>query len=429
MPLPQPTSSGDLTISAVPTAWTTPDPIHGSRNDVVNNNNSINTVATSALSMLTGPAKLISSSTSRKVSQTIRATAAAAYGRFPAWSTTTPNINDPKPAASASSTRPVVQSIRVNNDGRDPEENDDDNMDVSMSLGDDATSASGPSIELVRSATAPTASSSLFPAGGASDLYGGAANGLFGSGMGLARNFGRADDFYGLSPLEDSGAAEIAAKKAESEENLRASRASLAGAGGVKFLASLPVQASAAGFKPVLALDLDETLIHSAIQRRREPDFSIEVVQNHDWRTRENFHVYKRPGVDAFLLAMAQHYTLVVFTAGIKEYAAQILDQLERDVGCMVFAARLYRDSCTEVRTGGTTFAKDMKRVCSDLRKVVLVDNTPGCFGIQPENGMLIKSFYTDEKDRHLPRLGEFLLQYKDADDFRNVAREWNVLG
>jgi Dullard-like phosphatase family protein len=146
------------------------------------------------------------------------------------------------------------------------------------------------------------------------------------------------------------------------------------------------------GDKPVLVLDLDETLIHSSLVPRRPADFWIEVVQNGDIRSREVFWVYKRPGVDQFLKEIAKHYTLLVFTAGIREYASQILDELDPDHS--IFSGRLYRDACTEMRplqgsflvTPTSTFAKDLSKVCIDLSRTILVDNTPGCFALQPGN-------------------------------------------
>ncbi|KAI9150962.1 hypothetical protein H9P43_009577 [Blastocladiella emersonii ATCC 22665] len=221
---------------------------------------------------------------------------------------------------------------------------------------------------------------------------------------------------------EESGDATIA-KKAESEENLAPRVTSVPK---VQFPLALPIVAGP-GVKPVLALDLDETLIHSSLVPRRPADFWIEVIQGGDMRTREVFWVYKRPGVDAFLAAVSQAYTVMVFTAGIREYASQILDVL--DPTGTIFAARLYRDACTEMRGPApqSAFAKDMTRVCTDMRRIMLVDNTPGCFALQPANGLPIKSWYTDTTDTQLFRLQDFLLSVANVDDLRLVLPEWRM--
>ncbi|KAJ1502433.1 hypothetical protein HMI54_010212 [Coelomomyces lativittatus] len=176
--------------------------------------------------------------------------------------------------------------------------------------------------------------------------------------------------------------------------------------------------------KPILVLDLDETLIHSSLVPRRPSDFWIEVIQNNDMRTREIFWVYKRPGVDQFLRELSRVYQIYIFTAGIKEYASQILDQLDPEG--TIFHGRFYRDDCTEIKGQGT-FAKDLTKISDALHRMVLVDNTPTCYSLQPENGIPIKSWYTDLYDGHLHRLREFLTQVSTAPDLRHVISEWNM--
>ncbi|KNE59037.1 dullard-like phosphatase domain-containing protein [Allomyces macrogynus ATCC 38327] len=238
---------------------------------------------------------------------------------------------------------------------------------------------------------------------------------------------------------EDDLAMVPIAKKAESEPELDAKPGKAAAA--VLQPPQRVVQVSLpmtlrAGDKPVLALDIDESLCHSAVVPRKPADFWIEVIQNNDVRTREVFWVYKRPGVDAFLRAVAQHYTVLAFTAGIREYASQILDHLDPDG--TIFAGRLYRDSCTDMRGGlvspapgapatPSTYAKDMTKVCDDMSRIILVDNTPGCFALQPANGLPVKSWYSDPYDQSLPRLQEFLIEVKDVADLRLVLPEWRM--
>ncbi|ORZ35170.1 HAD-like domain-containing protein [Catenaria anguillulae PL171] len=190
------------------------------------------------------------------------------------------------------------------------------------------------------------------------------------------------------------------------------------------------------GSKPILALDLDETLIHSSQTPSRilragavRPSFHIDVIQNNDPRTHETFWVYERPWAREFLATVAEHYTVLVFTAGIREYASQILDRL--DPHCQFIQGRLYRDSCTDTSTFssraaiGTSFTKDMTKVAADLTRVLLVDNTKGCFHMQPTNGILIRSWYSDEKDCELQRLAEFLLTAKDESNMQQAATKW----
>lgn len=176
--------------------------------------------------------------------------------------------------------------------------------------------------------------------------------------------------------------------------------------------------------KPILVLDLDETLIHSSLIPRRPCDFWIEVLQNKEINSREIFWVYKRPGLDRFLEEISKVYTVHVFTAGIKEYACKILDRL--DPSGTLISARFYREECTEIRSQGT-FAKDLTKISKDLSRVILVDNTPACFSLQPANGIPIKSWYSDLCDKQLYRLRDFLIGVASEPDFRLVLSEWHM--
>lgn len=118
-----------------------------------------------------------------------------------------------------------------------------------------------------------------------------------------------------------------------------------------------------------LVLDMDETLVHFDPRRR----------------------MFKaRPHVQNFLKEMSKNWEIVVFTAGLKEYADWILNELDPD---RYISKRLYRDSCT-FRRG--SYLKDLKKLGRDLCRVVIVDNLPENFGLQKDNGIAIKSWFND---------------------------------
>lgn len=63
-----------------------------------------------------------------------------------------------------------------------------------------------------------------------------------------------------------------------------------------------------------------------------------------------------------------------MFTAGLKDYADWILNDLDPH---NYISKRYYRDSCT-FRRG--SYLKDLKRLKRDLSKTVIVDNLPENF-------------------------------------------------
>lgn len=90
-------------------------------------------------------------------------------------------------------------------------------------------------------------------------------------------------------------------------------------------------------------------------------------------------------------------YEIVIFTAGMKDYADFILDRL--DSGSWV-SHRLYRESCDPL---GSIFRKDLSKLGRDLSKTLIVDNSAENFQLQPDNGIYIKSWYDDPEDKALP--------------------------
>lgn len=134
----------------------------------------------------------------------------------------------------------------------------------------------------------------------------------------------------------------------------------------------------------VIALDLDETLIHYDIQSKR---------------------VIFRPHVFTFLKEVKKRsHEIVLFTASLQEYADPIIQHLEQISGIR-FNSKLYRDSCS-VKDG--YIIKDLRAIPTSQKSciaIVLVDNTPSVFALQPQNGVLIKSFTGDPNDDELKRI------------------------
>ncbi|KAH3742600.1 carboxy-terminal domain RNA polymerase II polypeptide A small phosphatase 1 [Pelomyxa schiedti] len=148
--------------------------------------------------------------------------------------------------------------------------------------------------------------------------------------------------------------------------------------------------------RKTLVLDLDETLIRTSYEPIPNPDFVVKVEG-------QRAYVKKRPGVDRFLNTLKDKYELVLFTASAREYAEPVLNFLDVN---RVFSARLYRDSCSLV---GGMFVKDLSRLGRDLNQVILVDNSPVSYSLQPQNGLPISSFVGDSEDNELFTLLPFL--------------------
>lgn len=168
--------------------------------------------------------------------------------------------------------------------------------------------------------------------------------------------------------------------------------------------------------KKCLVLDLDETLVHSSFRAVPGADFVI-PVQIED--VVHFVYVMKRPGVDEFLVEMAKHYEVVIYTASLNKYADPLLDLLDPH---RTIRTRLFRESCVYYEGN---YVKDMSLIDRDLSQAIIVDNSPSSYMFHPENAIDCSSFIDDPNDRELDQIGSFLVGIRDVPDVRHVCNLW----
>ncbi|XP_026193337.1 uncharacterized protein LOC34618695 [Cyclospora cayetanensis] len=157
-------------------------------------------------------------------------------------------------------------------------------------------------------------------------------------------------------------------------------------------------------------------------------------------------YVYHRPFVKRLLreLRDSGKFEVIAFTAALPEYANPILDTLEEEE--RLFDHRLYRhhccraprthNPCKEAATGAAGaeeslwpfagdmhyYVKDLAYVAAnrDLRRCVLLDNSPVSFAAQLENGIYLRPFCGDPGDDELKCLSSMLFQLHKLEDVRS---------
>jgi RNA polymerase II subunit A small phosphatase-like protein len=72
-------------------------------------------------------------------------------------------------------------------------------------------------------------------------------------------------------------------------------------------------------------------------------------------------------------------------------------------------------------------FVKDLSKLGRPMKDVIIVDNSPIAFMLQPENAIPILSWYDNMGDRELPRVATLLEKLAYEDDVRKVLRKLNV--
>ena len=155
-----------------------------------------------------------------------------------------------------------------------------------------------------------------------------------------------------------------------------------------------------------IILDLDGTLIYDQnIEVNYEEE--EEEEDDEDNKHQKNNDIILRPRLFEFLDKLLElKCELIIFTSSVKQRADEVINIIEKNK--RYFNGRLYREHCTLM---GAAYVKDISKLGRNLSKTIIIDNDLGCFYLQQENGILIKSFEGKEDDNKLLNLHQILNQ------------------
>jgi len=180
----------------------------------------------------------------------------------------------------------------------------------------------------------------------------------------------------------------------------------------------LPPKLSEDKHKKTLVVDLDETLVHSTFQPAEKADIVLPInIEGALYRV----YVRIRPFAKEFLEEMSKHFEIVLFTASLQKYADPLLDLLDKS-HCI--RSRLFRRHCTYLSSSGA-FVKDLSRMGRQMSDILLIDNSPLSYSLQPENGVPCTSFIDDPSDTELKDIIPFLIELAKSHDVRNDTKKW----
>ena len=170
--------------------------------------------------------------------------------------------------------------------------------------------------------------------------------------------------------------------------------------------------------RALLILDIDETLIHATGNPLpdRRPDFTFGP-----------YSVYCRPHLQDFLAVCAEHYDLAVWSSGGCDYVAAVVERIFPDSILPLFVWS--RDRCTpwtDPETRDTCFLKDLRKVKQkgfDLRRVLIVEDTPGNVRRHYGNAVYVSSWTGDTADRELENLASYLVLISAAENVRSLEK------
>ncbi len=175
--------------------------------------------------------------------------------------------------------------------------------------------------------------------------------------------------------------------------------------------------------KPLLILDLDETLIRGVNEAL---DRAPEMVLSH-------YFIYYRPHVREFLAHCGERYTLGLWSSATSNYIAPIAKALWKDLPPPLFVWD--RSRCTvryDFHKGEEYFVKDLRKVMAngvDLARMIMVDDELRKVSLQNANALCVRPFLGDTDDAELQHLSKYLDSICGAPDFRKVDKtHWHQL-
>jgi TFIIF-interacting CTD phosphatase-like protein len=173
--------------------------------------------------------------------------------------------------------------------------------------------------------------------------------------------------------------------------------------------------------KPLLILDVDETLVYATEQplKGRAEEFRVGP-----------FAVYRRPHLGEFLAGAAAWYDLAVWSSASGSYVSDVVSVLFGEASSLRFVWSC--DRCTrryDAEGQGYFYAKNLKKVCKlgyGLERVLMVDDSPEKLSQHYGNHIRVRPFTGDPKDTELRDLLPFLEWLRGAENFRAVEkRHW----
>ncbi len=172
--------------------------------------------------------------------------------------------------------------------------------------------------------------------------------------------------------------------------------------------------------RPLLILDLDETLIHASEHKlEHKPHLVL-----------GEYLVYKRPYLDEFLHESSRYFDLAVWSSASEGYVSGVVREVIPDSLELQFAwgrSRCVQSVDRESRQ--LIFRKDLRKVTKkrfDLNRILIVDNDSQKLRKNYGNAIYIKNFCGNPEDDELLLLKEYLKILHDKDDFRKIEkRNW----
>lgn len=176
--------------------------------------------------------------------------------------------------------------------------------------------------------------------------------------------------------------------------------------------------------RPLLILDIDETLIHG----REEP-----LDRPCEFRAGQ-YHIYERPHLSQFLDVVSEQYDLACWSSATHDYLEIVVNTITNNLAePLLFVWD--RSRCTR-RTDFTLqeeyFLKDLQKIKKkgfDLERVLILEDEPRKVNRHFGNAIFVRPYLGALDDNELPKLASYLESIASISNFRDLEkRNWRSI-
>lgn len=158
--------------------------------------------------------------------------------------------------------------------------------------------------------------------------------------------------------------------------------------------------------KPLIILDLDETLINSEKIRGFDKNKYKEKMKLFNWKEMSgDFYVFERPHLQTFLNFVFENFEVSVWTAASKNYAIWILANMLK-IGSKRKLKHIFFDyHCKQSEKIGrgkkdlSILSKKIGLTDYDMSRVIIIDDNEEVYKTQPKNCISVKEFLFSKND------------------------------
>jgi len=171
--------------------------------------------------------------------------------------------------------------------------------------------------------------------------------------------------------------------------------------------------------KPLLIVDLDETLIFASEQRmERDPDFICGL-----------YSIYCRPYLNEFFQEIVTAFRFGVWTSATEDYMECVVNNIiPKEIKPeFIFG----RQRCTQVfdpDTGEMKWIKNLKKIKNkgySLDRVIVVDDTVSKLERNYGNLIEVSPWFGSEEDGELKKLSIYLNKISNVSSFRKIEKRF----